>query len=139
MCRMTLKKLKVFWSIIIFNMIDMVHYFSFFKNALKFLFHYKSMFKNITHNVTERMIWLKEIYITISFLSYTIFPIMMIRSFSKECFRAFTITLSGAIGALHAFANRKPFLTTRTYSEHGLYYLILWDTTRSDYVCRPMG
>jgi hypothetical protein len=66
MSRFIRKKYKIFNSIIGFNAVNMMDYFTFFKVSSKMFFHYKSMFSNIV--VSFRCIGMVMAqYINISF------------------------------------------------------------------------
>lgn len=79
MISMAFKKHKIFWSIICFISILMVNYFSWFKKATDYFFHYQAMFTNISKRICPRMAW--SFNINISHRNFpSTFPIRMFKS-----------------------------------------------------------
>mgnify|MGYP001618930092 CR=1 FL=1 len=70
------KQLKIFNPIIVFNTINMVNRFSWFKETIQIFFHNKTMFSNAIIFVTKWMIWRINRNVS-SKITATPFPIWM--------------------------------------------------------------
>lgn len=72
---MILKQLKIFRSVIINNLVDMMYYFFGFKIPTDFLFHDQTTTPNALSKVTEGMFWCKDNYISFNVFVLTTFPV----------------------------------------------------------------
>lgn len=86
MCILIIKKLQIFFSIVILNTIYMMHHFFRLKISSKMLFHNKARPKNITVFMTKRMVRAKNknpLFTSPSSIRYPTFPITTFLAFEE--------------------------------------------------------
>ena len=130
MIRLIRKQKKIFQSIIRFIMINMMNYFLRFKKSLQLLFNNKPMFLNIPLITSIGMVWTPNIFISMTIISYTSFPLRVKLSHSLRT------AVSRTIYSTPTFWTRELSITHSTNYDSIFRFISTFPRTISSFIRR---